>query len=197
MSTDRKPTDDQTAMGKLKRLCRQNEALRDELFKLLSEDGMKSAVWRQEVKKRFGFWLSADSQVTRWRRWVIDMMDQELLNDQMDLRAERYRSDNPGASDEEVRQAGIRYFMEQARARGDADVFLKVVDRDLAERSAKTKAKFKDRELTLGEQRFQWDAAEACLKELPFIKKVATNTGMSQTERIEAVRKRLWGAAPV
>lgn len=194
MTVPRKGQGEDTAMGKLKALCRQNAAIRDELFKL--SDELKSAPWRAEVKKRFGIYLSADSQLTRWRRWVFDIMDQELLNDQMELQEEKFRNANPGATDDEVRQAGIRYFMEQARARGDAKIFLDVFDRDLAERSARTRAKFKERELTLGEQRFQWDAAEACLKELPFIKKVATDTTLSQTDRIEAIRKRLWGTAP-
>jgi hypothetical protein len=152
MSTERKPTgDDATAMGQLKRLCRQNTALRDELFKL--SDEMKSAVWRAEVKKRFGFWLSADSQVTRWRRWVLDLMDQDLLNDQMELRAERFKSENPGASSEDVRQDGILYFMEQARARGDGKLFLSVLDRDQTERHGKTKAELERQKLQLAERR--------------------------------------------
>jgi hypothetical protein len=152
MSTERKPTgDDTTAMGKLKRLCRENAALRDELFKL--SDEMKSAVWRAEVKKRFGFWLSADSQVTRWRDWVCDQVDQERLNDRVESFEERYRRDNPAATEEQVRSEGIRYFMEQAIAHGNSKDFLKVFDRDLKERSARTKAELDERKVKVSERR--------------------------------------------
>jgi hypothetical protein len=149
--SERKPTDDSTPMGKLKRLCRQNEALRDELFKL--SDDLKSAVWRQEVKKRFGIWLSADSQVTRWRDWVNDQLDSERLNDRVESFEERYRRDNPQATEEQVRTEGIRYFMEQAIARGSSKDFLKVFDRDLKERSAKTKAQLDERKVKVSERR--------------------------------------------
>lgn len=186
MSNERKPINDDTAMGKLKRLCRENPALRDELFALL-QDGMKSAVWRAEVKKRFGVWFSADSQVTRWRAWVFDMMDQEILNDQMELRAERYRSENPGATPEEVRDDGIRYFMEQARARGDRKGFLDVATLDLMERTARTKAAQKTKDQELAERRVK--LLEEKARQADAAKGILENKGLSDAQKRARMRE--------
>lgn len=175
-------------MSRLKRLCVQNVALRDELLALSND--LTSAKWRAEVKQRFGIWLSADSQVTRWRKWVFDILDQELLNDQMELRAERYRSENPGATAEEVRDDGIRYFMEKARANGDAKTFLLVLDRDQNERHGQTKAQIEERKVRVAETRIAQQSCELFLKW--FNDKRAreiAESGLSNAEKIAALRK--------
>lgn len=151
MSAPRKQNDDNSPMAQLKRLCTEKPDIRDELFKL--SDEMTSAVWRMEVKKRFGIWLSSDSQLSRWRQWAIDRIDQELLNDAMELHCSRFQEENPNATAEQVREAGMLYFMEQARARSDRKAFLDVVKVDQKERHGRTKADLERSKLELADRR--------------------------------------------
>lgn len=54
-----------------------------------------------------------------------------------------------------------------------------------------------NRELfTLDREKFEFNAARACLTHLPFLKQISAHKGMTEEEKIQAVRKRLWGAPP-
>lgn len=50
--------------------------------------------------------------------------------------------------------------------------------------------------ITLQKQRFEFDAAKACLKKLPELKEIAADNALNQDEKIAAVRNVLWGEAP-
>ena len=51
----------------------------------------------------------------------------------------------------------------------------------------------KDRELELAKDKFQFDAAAACLKALPELKVIAATPGLDDRARIEQVRLKLFG----
>lgn len=185
MSAPRKPTDESTPMGRLKALCR-SAALRDELFKL--SDEKKSAEWRAVIKERFGIWLSADSQVTRWRAWAAEQMREEMRNDFWERIEQKLSRKFPDKSREQIREVGLDLYMEEGVASGDPKLFLEVLDRDLAERSAQTKAQFKQRELAIQEMRLLLDTdqfASAMLKKAAEL----NDSALSQAERIKAMRQ--------
>lgn len=50
--------------------------------------------------------------------------------------------------------------------------------------------------LTLERDRFQFNAASACLKHLPTLRAIAGKTGTDQKEKIRQIRLALFGAAP-
>ena len=50
--------------------------------------------------------------------------------------------------------------------------------------------------LSLEREKWEFDAAEACLEELPELKVIATNPALSQKEKLRQVRLRLFGVAP-
>jgi hypothetical protein len=58
------------------------------------------------------------------------------------------------------------------------------------------KEKSRREQIALQRERFQFDAAKACLKKLPELKEVAASNGLNQDEKIKAVREILFGAAP-
>lgn len=69
------------------------------------------------------------------------------------------------------------------------DVFmlvLKARDQDLDEK-----------QLQLSMDKFQFDAAKACLAHLPALREIAKDPGMDDAAKLQAVRKRLFGEAPV
>jgi|SRR5579859_3330813 len=62
--------------------------------------------------------------------------------------------------------------------------------------SGQTKARFKERELKLAEEKFQFDAAEACLKTLPELKVISSDKGLSQAQKVDRIRQKLFGVLP-
>ena len=65
------------------------------------------------------------------------------------------------------------------------DKVLKVRDQDL-----------KAQELKLKQERFQFDAAEACLKKLPELRAVANDNALDQEQKLKAIRETLFGEVP-
>jgi hypothetical protein len=62
--------------------------------------------------------------------------------------------------------------------------------------------KARDQELTtqqmqLDREKFEFDAAEACLKKLPELKSIASNPKLDQQSKIQAIRQKLFGVLPV
>ncbi|MEI8289814.1 MAG: hypothetical protein WCH99_10100 [Verrucomicrobiota bacterium] len=58
--------------------------------------------------------------------------------------------------------------------------------------SGKTKAAFKERELTLAEEKFQFDAATACLAKLPELKAVSDAPKLSEEQKRLAIQQILF-----
>lgn len=54
---------------------------------------------------------------------------------------------------------------------------------------------FEREKLTLDRQKFEFDAAKACLEKLPELKAIATDKGLDSQQRIEQVRMKLFGMA--
>lgn len=52
---------------------------------------------------------------------------------------------------------------------------------------------FEREKLAFDRQRFEFDAAQACLKQLPELKAISSNRGLNQTEKVEQIRLRLFG----
>lgn len=61
------------------------------------------------------------------------------------------------------------------------------------------KAKDQDlqlQQLSLDREKFQFDAAKACLKQLPQLRAIAAAPAINETDKIQAVRKLLFGTLP-
>jgi hypothetical protein len=53
-----------------------------------------------------------------------------------------------------------------------------------------------EQQLALDRDRFQFDAAKACLKKLPELKAIASDTAMDEDAKLLAVREKLFGEIP-
>lgn len=53
-----------------------------------------------------------------------------------------------------------------------------------------------ERRITLDREKFEFDAAKACLRKLPTLKVIAADKGLGETEKLEAIRKHLFGEVP-
>lgn len=151
---------------------------------------------RGEIRSVYSISLSSDSQLSRFRDWQFHQQRLERHNSNVENFEEAFRRANPKASAETIRNAAIAFFMSEAAASGDRDGFIDIARLDLDERSAKTKAHFKEREISLGENKFQFDAAKACLTHLAELRQIASDRALTEPQKIEAIRKRLWGTPP-
>lgn len=52
---------------------------------------------------------------------------------------------------------------------------------------------FEREKLAFDRQKFEFDAAQACLKQLPTLKAISTNRALNQNEKVEQIRLRLFG----
>lgn len=52
---------------------------------------------------------------------------------------------------------------------------------------------FEEKKLAFDRQKFEFDAAAACLKQLPTLKAISTNKALNQNEKVEQIRLRLFG----
>lgn len=127
---------------------------------------------RNRLAEQFGIRLSRDGQLSEFWSWQWHQMRVEGYNAKLEQFQEFYAKQNPNASRQQVRDAGIAFFMTEAAANGDRDGFLDVANLDLADLTGKTKGNFKEREVTLAEQKFaetkksdQQKALEMCLEE--------------------------------
>lgn len=190
-STERKPSGDDAPLAQLKDLCRKQVPVRDELLSLAEDPKTKWPKWRSVVKERFGIWLSADSQASRWRAWALKQVQAELKNDRWEMLEESLSKRFPTWSRDQIRDVGLVVFMEETLAQGDRSGFLEVVDRDRAERIGQTKAQHKERELAVAEMRLRMDTtewAEAMLKKASEL----NNSNLSNADKIAAMRQALF-----
>jgi DNA-binding phage protein len=63
--------------------------------------------------------------------------------------------------------------------------------------TGQTQAKFKKRELALAENKFYFDATKACLAKLDTLKKIKTDSGLTEDEKIQQARVELFGEEAV
>ena len=62
--------------------------------------------------------------------------------------------------------------------------------------SGQTKAAFKERELTLAETKFHWNAAKEARKALPALRAIEANKSLSESEKTQMFMEKLFGPKP-
>ena len=100
--------------------------------------------------------------------------------------SEEQRSEKfPGLSRDELRDQTIKETYGIARLLNDPKLGLKTAAVDL-----------KDREFGLSLDKFQFDAAKACLALLPELKVISQNKGLTEPQKVQQIRLRLFGVLP-
>jgi hypothetical protein len=154
-------------------------AERDSKKKILT-----NAAIRHRIAAQFSIRLSGDWELSRFWSWQWHQMRVVEYNGKLEQFQKFYIEQNPNASRQQVREAGISFFMTEAAANGDREGFLDIANLDLADVTGKSKAHFKEREVTLAEQKAaeakktdQEKALEFCLeaaKSFPEVQKLFT-----------------------
>jgi hypothetical protein len=151
----------------------------------------------KDVQKRLidlGTTVSASS-IHRWKQ----RRDQERLLERITERsrqasevAERFTAENPRMGQvlgPLIEQVTFELMSEE---KPDPTAVMMIVGQALRLRDQELKAD----DLKLKRDRFEFSAAEACLKHLPELRAIATTQGLSEQSKIDAIRRRLFGELP-
>ena len=123
--------------------------------------------------------MSTERQLSRFRDWQYQQERCERVNTWTEDLEEQLKTFNPSASLDQVRQFVISTLMKEAMANGNSQLALKVLDLDIAERSAHTNAQLRREKLELDRDKFTYlqkkdlekamDALSAEIKDNPSV----------------------------
>jgi hypothetical protein len=137
---------------------------------------------RALLKSRLKVNLQWDRQLTEFRSWLSD---QDLRDEQaarMTENESRIKDDHPDWTLEQVREEVLRQSYFETLASGNWKLGLATSRQDRGWFVAKT-----DRE------KFEFDAAKAALKHAAELKVISSNSKLSDTEKLNAARGKLFG----
>lgn len=143
------------------------------------------AVIREEMRVKLKFDLKYDKQLTAFRKWdeLQQTIDAEAL--QQSTEEAKLREEFGDLTDDQIRRLVIRGSYARAKARGDYKLGLATIreDRGLIETMT-------------GRDKFEFNAAKACLAKLPELKAISSNRELSEDQKLEQARLALFGTAP-
>lgn len=143
------------------------------------------------AEKLVGFRCS--SQVlSKFYSWQVAQEELEDANDLVSSYEEFCRRQNPEWSQEKVRESAIAVFMASTAAKRDLEGFATIAKLDLDQK----KEARSDRQLNLEREKFEFNAAEACLKQLPELKAISSNKTLTESQKVEQIRLKLFGKVP-
>lgn len=140
------------------------------------------------------------SEFCSWYAYEQQFAEADSDTDQL---MERLRKKRPELSEAQIEAFGFEYFQAQSIKLKDPKMFLRF--RTARFKAEMEKQKFAQKErglaqreeaLKLEREKFEFDAAEACLKKLPELRAIAANNKLSNTDKIQEIRRRLFGALP-
>lgn len=145
---------------------------------------------RGEIRSVYNISLSSDSQLSRFKDWQYLQQRTDRLNNWTEELEERLKEFNPSASRDKVREFLIDTLMKQAAAEGDREFAMEMLNVDLADRSAKTKAHENAEKIAIAKRRLS--LLEEKERKLNQAKEIMADGELSQSQR-EAKMKQLFG----
>ncbi len=87
-------------------------------------------------------------------------------------------------------RATMRLDLDQETAKFTAEI-----EKAKLELKRESEARMKD-QFKLAREQFEFDAAKACLKALPALKQISTNKSLSEADKVNAIRSKLFAVLP-
>jgi hypothetical protein len=144
-------------------------------------------------------WLAQDGikvsrrAVSEFLSWYADRLALKESGDTLESFEEFLRKQKPEWTADKIRDTAIQFFISQTVGQKDLYKFATVVQLDQNERFGRSKGAFKEREITLKEKKFQFDAAKAALKCAAELKTISSNKTLSEADKVNAARTKLFG----
>jgi len=153
-----------------------------ELF--ISPDVKQSQI-RQQILTRLKINLRFDKQLNQFRDWELDQRDRDLQAERMLENERRLKTEHPDWSLDQVRAEVLRQSYLETLATGNFKLGLAARKSDIAEQALKF-----DRD------KFEFDAAKAALKCAATLKLISNNKNLSEADKVNAARTKLFGELP-
>lgn len=162
-----------------------DEPARDSLRKLLSSK--QTAVQKcHEIGVRFRIGLTYFKQLYRFQDWVET---QDALALEAETMAEEERQLIEQFGDklpmDKIREVVLRRSYARSLKRGNFDLGLRTMRVDQFERT-----------LQLNREKYEFDASAQCLLQLPELKLISNNSKLTDREKINQIRRKLFGRLP-
>jgi hypothetical protein len=138
----------------------------EETVKWLAEDGLATSTG---ALSNFLSWYSLQQQLSRNASTVETLLAEA-------------RKANPSWTPAQIEQAGQSFF--SALALEQQDIKTWFLTQQLG---------IKKEQLRFDQEKFQFDAAKACLKQLPQLKVISTDKTLSETQKVDHIRQKLFG----
>jgi hypothetical protein len=162
-----------------------DEPARDDLRKLLSSDH-KPVQKCHEIGARFRVGFTYLKQLYRFQDWVET---QDALALEAETMAEEERQLIEQFGDklpmDKIREVVLRRSYARSLKRGNFDLGLRTMRVDQFERT-----------LQLNREKHEFDAAAQCLLQLPELKLISNNSKLTDREKINQIRRKLFGRLP-
>lgn len=128
-----------------------------------------------------------------WRRWQRKF---EEWDADLDVLTEYLRVRYPGEPEEAIDTLGRTVFQMRAVREEKTEDFRRLSQARQKAAEDERKRELRRDTLRLQRERFEFDAARACLKKLPALKAIAADRTLDERGKIEAVRRKLFGPLP-
>ena len=135
-----------------------------------------------EMNTKLGLQLSHEAQLSRFRKWVADQDERDAERDRMDDDERRLHKEFGNASLDQIREKVLRRSYARTIAQGDFKLGLSTIRLDQNEKT-----------IQLNYEKFTFDASKACFKKLPELKVISNNPKLSDTQKIDLIRLKLFG----
>lgn len=180
MSTPKKPRADAV----LKTLPRERQlAIAEHLQDHKLEE---TRAWLAADGPKFGFPLkTSKSALSDFLQWYSFREQREKNEATVEALLLDLKSANPEWTPDQIQTAGQSFFTALALQQQDPQQWLWIQQTNL-----------KREQLSLDKNKFEFDAAKACLAKLPQLKAISTNKELSDDQKLEQARLALFGSAP-
>ena len=216
MSTSRKIRSDKGPVPPLRALKMCAASDREWAFDLIAAKNpatgqpWSNAECRELIRKKLGIHLRSDSSYSDFRSWQLRQRLMDRLNQIAEDDEAQLKDQFPGLSRDRIRDAAIKRTYATADLLEDPDFTLRVIKVDQAETTGRFKAELDQEKLKLARiaeeraasehrlarEKFEFDAAQAARKFAAEIKIISANSKLNESQKINAIRERLFGALP-
>jgi hypothetical protein len=150
---------------------------------LMPGPGNKTGEEVRKWLKKTGIVISRQT-VSNFYRWWLERLEKRQIGKWVKAKSAQWAKEHPNATPAEVFAMGQRIFSRLAMELADTRAWC-----------ATQALQIRRDTLGLSRERFEFRAAQACLKDLPKLKAISKDSSLTEDEKIQRVRVALFGAA--
>lgn len=216
MSAPQKPQGGKNSLQPLARLKQCTAEEREWAFLLRNSKNTATgeiytnAECRGEIRERLGISLGTDGSYSDFCSWQFRQRQWDVLGDLASEDEAQLRDRYPNLNRDQIREAIIKRQYAVAEMLGDPKHTLRVIKVDQAESTGRSRAALEKEKLKLAKEaedrqreehrlnreKFEFDAAKAAKKFAAEIKTISANPKLNESQKINAIRQRLFGVLP-